>query len=62
MTTRKLPEQWPTFLIKCLWRGTSLTLRLQAKDEEDAWDRAAKKVMRMEGGSRCLEIKVLGTI
>lgn len=34
-------------------------LRIVAKDEQDAWDRAAKQVMRMEGGQGCHEIQIL---
>lgn len=59
---RQLPTSYPTFLVKCVWRATALKLKIKAKDEDAAWDQAAKLVKKMEGGLGCLEIKVLGTI
>ena len=58
----KLPKSWPTFLVKAVWRGTSLKLKVRAKDEDDAWERASKIVKRMQGGISCLELIVMGTI
>jgi len=57
--TIKIPKAWPTFLIKCSWRATSLTLRIQARDENEAWTRASKKVMKMFGGISCLDIQIM---
>lgn len=48
-------KQWRC---KCEWRSTALTLIIKAKDEEDAWRKAANEVKRMLGGMSCLEIKV----
>jgi translation elongation factor EF-1beta len=58
----KVPEVLPTFLVKAMWRATAIKMKVVAKDEEDAWDKAAKLVKKMEGGSSCIEIKVMGTI
>ena len=58
MTTTKIPSSWPTFLVKASWRGTSITLRIPAKDEDDAWTKASKKVMKMLGGISCLDIQI----
>lgn len=55
----KIPKKLPTFIVKCSWRATAITLKVEAKDEQAAWDRAAKMVMRMEGGQGCHEIQIL---
>ena len=60
--TTKLPKSWPTWLVKCSWRGTAIKLKVVAKDSDDAWDKASKLVKRMEGGMSCEDITVLGTI
>lgn len=44
------------FLIKAVWRGTALILRIQARDEDEAVVKAGKKVLKMEGGASCLEL------
>ena len=65
MTTKgriKLPSRYPTWLVKAIWRGTSLKLKIVARDEQEAWDKASNQVKRMQGGISCLELKVLGTI
>lgn len=59
---RNIPKSYPTFRVKCLWRATSITLKIQAKDELAAWDQAAKQVKKMFGGIGCLDIEVKGTI
>jgi hypothetical protein len=50
----------PMWRVKAMWRATSVVLLVNAKDENDAWDRAWKRVARTEGGDMCLEVKVLG--
>ena len=47
------------FLFKAAWRGTALRFWIDAVDEKDAAERAAKYVMRMEGGVRCLDLELL---
>lgn len=41
-----------------MWRSTSLSLIVEAIDEEAAWQQAARYVRKMLGGMSCLEIKV----
>ena len=60
--TTKLPKSWPTFVVKCMWRGTMIKLLIPAKDEDHAWDLASKQVKKMLGGMSCLDISVIGTI
>lgn len=59
---KNIPQSYPTFLVKCMWRSTAVTLKIRAKDELGAWDIAAKQVKRMFGGMSCLEIKILGCV
>ncbi len=62
MTNSKLPASWPIFLVKCSWRGTSLKLKIQARNPDMAWDKASKLVKKMQGGMTCMDIEVLGTV
>lgn len=57
----KVPEKIPEWIVKCSWRATAIRLKIRAKDEQEAWDKASKQVLRMEGGQWCHEIEVLGT-
>lgn len=60
--TTKLPSKLPVYLVKCSWRATAVTLKIQAKDEGEAWDKASKKVMKMLGGQWCQDIEVKGVV
>ena len=57
----KVPASWPTFIVKCSWRGTSLKLKIPARNPDMAWDKASKLVKKMQGGITCMEISVIGT-
>ena len=62
MPTRKMRQRTlhrPThcWLFKCAWRGTALTLRIEAADLEYAYKKAERSVLRMLGGSSCLSIE-----
>ena len=50
----------PLWRVKAMWRATSVTLLINAEDEEAAWDKGWKHVARMQGGDMCMELKVLG--
>lgn len=56
----RLPAVYPVWAVKCVWHSTAITIKVRAKTEEDAWNRAASQVKRMEGGMSCLELRVLG--
>lgn len=58
--SKKLPPTWPTYLCKCMWRNTAITIKIQARDEDHAWDLAWKRVAKQEGGMSCLEVKIVG--
>lgn len=45
-----------------MWRGTALSMIVEAADEEKAWRKAAREVKRNLGGECCLELKVLGEV
>lgn len=55
----KAPPDWPTYVVKCSWDATAMTIKVKAKDEADAKERAWKLVARMEGGMSCLNVDVL---
>lgn len=57
-----VPHRFPLFLVKCSWRATALHLKVNAKDAEDAWEKAARQVKRMFGGLGCEEITVIREI
>ncbi len=44
------------FIFKASWRGTALNLIIHAKDEDEAFLKAARKVKRMLGGATCLDL------
>ena len=52
----------PLWLVKAMWQGTAIHIQVPAKDEDDAWEQAAKRVKKMEGGLHCLDLKVLRRI
>lgn len=58
----KVPEKFPEWIVKCSWRATSKKIKVRAKDSEEAWDKAAKAVLRMEGGNCCMEIEVISQV
>lgn len=39
-----------------------MNLLVIAKNEEEAWDKAWKRIARTEGGEKCLDVKVLRRI
>lgn len=47
------------WLVKGMWRSTAVLLKVPAYHEDDAWDQASKRIRKMEGGVKCLDIKVL---
>lgn len=51
-----------TYRLKARWRGTAITIHIAAKDEDEAMKKAAKKVLKMEGGVRCMDIELLGEL
>lgn len=56
----KVPPKLPTFIAKCVWDATSVSIKVDAKNEVAAWDSAWKKVSRMEGGDHCLKVVIKG--
>ncbi len=47
------------WLVKCAWVATAVFIKVHGRDEEDAWEQAAKRVKKMEGGLHCLDIIVI---
>lgn len=58
----KAPNPWPTWLVKAMWDSTAMKIKVVAKNEIDAKERAWKQVARMEGGLYCLNVTVLRRI
>lgn len=48
-----------TFLFKASWRATALSFHVLAPNEDVAQRKAEGKVLRMEGGVHCLEVKLV---
>lgn len=47
------------YLFKAQWRGTALSFWVEARDEEAAQKKAERQVMRMLGGSSCMDLHLL---
>lgn len=45
-----------SFIFKASWRGTALNLIIRARDEDEAFLKAARRVKRMLGGATCLDL------
>jgi len=56
----KLPKSYTTFIVKASWDATSIKLKIEARDEVAAVDKAWMKVSKMEGGMNCLSVRVIG--
>lgn len=48
-----------TYLFRAEWHATAKLFRVVAKNEEEAIVKAEKAVLRMEGGNRCLNVRLL---
>lgn len=48
------------YLFKAEWRGTALRFWVEARNEAEAEEKAAKKVMKMEGGMSCMGLRLIG--
>jgi hypothetical protein len=48
-----------SFTFKASWRGTALKFIVRAKDEDEAFLKAAKQVKRMLGGMTCLDLELV---
>lgn len=59
MKHSKLPAKLPTFVCKCAWANTAVNLLVEARDEEEAKERAWGRVARTEGGDSCLRVTVV---
>lgn len=44
------------YLWKAMWRGTALSFRVTAVDEDEAFLKATRRVKRMQGGDSCLDL------
>ena len=55
----KLPSKLPEWICKCIWASTAAHIKVAAKDENEAWHVAWKKVARTEGGDSCLVVRVI---
>lgn len=55
----KLPKRLPTYIIKAMWDATALKLKVEARDESEAIEKAWMKVSKMEGGMSCLDISII---
>lgn len=62
MTKSKVPPKLPEWVVKASWDATSMKFKVYAKNEVDAWNRAWKRVSRMEGGDSCLKVVVLNQV
>lgn len=60
--SKRIPKKFPTWLCKAMWDATAITMKVVAKDELDAWDKAWKQVSRTFGGDSCLRVIVKGRI
>ena len=49
------------YLYKAAWRATSIKFWVSAMDEDQAWKRAERTVMRMEGGIHCMGLELMRT-
>ena len=47
------------YVVKAEWAATAKLFHVTATDEEDAVVKAEKAVLRMEGGIRCLNVKLV---
>jgi hypothetical protein len=58
---RRLPSKsLATFIIKASWDATSVKLKIEARTEAQAVDKAWMKVSKMEGGMSCLSVECIG--
>jgi hypothetical protein len=57
--SHKLKQQ-NVYVMKAMWHSTAKLFRVTAKDEDEAQVKAERAVLRMEGGIRCLEVKLMG--
>ena len=48
-----------SYLLKAVWPATSLKLRVEAVDEDDAIRKAENLVKEMEGCNTCLSIELM---
>lgn len=58
MKTTKIPKKLPVWLVKAMWAGTAVKMRISARNEIDAWNAAWKKVAKLDGGDMCLNVVV----
>jgi hypothetical protein len=56
---KRLNLTYPTYIVKCSWDATSLKLKIPARNEEEAHEKAWMKVSRMEGGMSCQRVEVV---
>lgn len=47
------------YLYKASWRGTALRFFVEAHNEDEAERKAARQVMRMQGGISCLGLELV---
>lgn len=58
MTTyRKLQHEW---IFKASWRATAVKMVVLARTYEEAEEKAARIVKRMEGGQDCMDLTYVG--
>ncbi len=49
-----------TYIIKASWDSTALKLKIEAKNEAQAIDKAWMKVSKLEGGMSCQRVECIG--
>ncbi len=47
------------YVFRASWRGTALNLIVYARDEDEAFLKAARRVKRMLGGAACLDLELV---
>lgn len=57
--SNKIPKSWPTFIVKAIWDSTAIFLKFEAKDDDDAIERAWKRMRKTEGGDKCVDVKIM---
>lgn len=55
----KLPDKFPTYVFKLLWRATSKTIKIEARTYDLALKKAESEARKMEGWGGILEIQFI---
>jgi hypothetical protein len=55
-----LPMSKEKYVFKAQWRATAVTFWVEARNEVEAQKKAECAVTRMQGGSACMSLELLG--